>query len=42
MSAASIAEEVEGVEGQPVSAQTICHTRHTQESPQTGEKPGKL
>ncbi len=42
MSAASIAEEVEGVEGQPVSAQTIRHTRHTQESPQTGEKPGKL
>ncbi len=28
MSAASIAEEVEGVEGQPVSAQTIRHTLH--------------
>ncbi len=28
MSAASIAAEVEGVGGQPVSAQTICHTLH--------------
>ncbi len=28
MSAASIAAEVEGVEGQPVSAQTICRTLH--------------
>ncbi len=28
MSAASIAAEVEGVGGQPVSAQTICRTLH--------------
>ncbi len=28
MSAASIAAEVEGVGGQPVSAQTVCHTLH--------------
>ncbi|CAI9531616.1 unnamed protein product, partial [Staurois parvus] len=28
MNAASIAAEVEGVGGQPVSAQTICHTLH--------------
>ncbi|CAI9554958.1 unnamed protein product, partial [Staurois parvus] len=28
MSAASIVAEVEGVEGQPVSAQTICRTLH--------------
>ncbi len=28
MSAASIATEVEGVGGQPVSAQIICHTLH--------------
>ncbi len=28
MSAASIAAEVEGVEGQPVSAQTISRTLH--------------
>ncbi|CAH2283838.1 extracellular calcium-sensing receptor-like [Pelobates cultripes] len=28
MSVASIAAEVKGVRGQPVSAQTICHTLH--------------
>ncbi len=28
MSAASIAAEVEGVGGQPISAQTICRTLH--------------